>query len=58
MSIQQQNQIDALKAKLETHAALFVELARDVADLKEQVAELTRLLQAMTRASAGKDKAA
>lgn len=51
MSIQQQNQIDSLRVEID-------EIKGGLSALRDQVVELTKLLQAMTRASSGKDKAA
>lgn len=58
MSIRLQNEVDALAAKVKTQGDAIVEVAFDVSQLKEQVDELTRLLQAMTRATTARGKAA
>lgn len=52
MSIRLQTEVDALKERVATQANTIVEVAHDVAEMKEQVETLQKLLQAMTRASA------
>ena len=58
MSIRFQNELDELRAKAKTQGDAIVEIAFDVAELKRQVESLTKLLEAMTRASTARGKAA
>ena len=58
MSFKMQNEIDALAAKVKTQGDAIVVVAYDVLALKEQVDQLTKLLEAMTRASTARGKAA
>ena len=58
MSIRLQNDVEALAVKVKTQGDAIVEVAYDVLALKEQVDQLTKLLEAMTRASTARGKAA
>ena len=58
MSVRLQVEVDALRDRVSTHDAVLAVTGREVAELKEQVEELTRLLQSMTRAATKEGKAA